>query len=182
MFRRQIRPNFVTDWIAHGILDSIVDSLSLFLQEIDKEVTSIEELVFAGDSRDLISDVKPSVEQDLGFSNEKQPSLHIAEYFDPPASVNVTTTTLLSLSRISKLLSVRRGPYTGKSKRLGVPNTSLHRMARIRRLVTSLGRLLATKSEVIAQLRKRLLTGGISKADDTEVAIYMGDIQGIRHS
>lgn len=63
---------------------------------------------------------------------------------------------------------------------------TLRRMARTRRLVTSLARLLATKSEVVSQIRKRLLTtsqsglgNGISKGDGgvVEVAMYMGDVQ-----
>jgi len=61
---------------------------------------------------------------------------------------------------------------------------TLRRMARTRRLVTSLTRLLATKSEVVAQIRKRLLTSGhpglgngAGKDDDIEVAIHMGDVQ-----
>jgi Mg2+ and Co2+ transporter CorA len=49
-------------------------------------------------------------------------------------------------------------------------------MARTRRLVTSLGRLLSTKAEVIAQIRKRLASG--TKPEDAEVAMYMGDVQG----
>jgi len=57
-------------------------------------------------------------------------------------------------------------------------------MARARRLVTSLSRLLATKSEVVAQLRKRLMStqSGPSSlssgaGDGMEVAIYLGDVQ-----
>ncbi|CCO29396.1 Putative metal ion transporter C17A12,14 [Rhizoctonia solani AG-1 IB] len=58
-------------------------------------------------------------------------------------------------------------------------------MANTRRLVTSLVRLLATKSEVIGQLRKRL-QGGAGGAVDwdegdmargQEVGIYLGDVQ-----
>lgn len=62
---------------------------------------------------------------------------------------------------------------------------TLRRMARARRLVTSLNRLLASKSEVITQIRKRLLKAGASglgngtKSDELEVAIYMGDVQGM---
>jgi len=60
----------------------------------------------------------------------------------------------------------------------------LRRMARARKLVTSLNRLLASKSEVITQIRKRLLktgapgSGNNSKTEGLEVAIYMGDVQG----
>jgi magnesium transporter len=64
---------------------------------------------------------------------------------------------------------------------------TLLRMANTRRLVTSLVRLLATKSEVIGQLRKRL-QGGAGGAVDwdegdmargQEVGIYLGDVQGM---
>lgn len=61
--------------------------------------------------------------------------------------------------------------------------STLHRMARARRLVTSLSRLLASKSEVVTQLRKRLLTSvnGSSGGGDgervVEVTIYLGDVQ-----
>jgi len=63
----------------------------------------------------------------------------------------------------------------------------LVRIAATRRIVTSLGRLLATKGEVIAQIQKRLLTADISSAGlgigsgvrgNGELAIHMGDVQG----
>jgi magnesium transporter len=55
----------------------------------------------------------------------------------------------------------------------------LWRMARTRRLVTSVARVLATKPEVVAGIRKRLLTSdGLAAGDHAEVAIYFGDIQG----
>jgi magnesium transporter len=70
--------------------------------------------------------------------------------------------------------------FTSMSKHTqAIPNPAnmpLRRMARTRRLVTSLGRLLSTKAEVIAQIRKRLASG--TKPEDAEVAMYMGDIQG----
>jgi len=62
--------------------------------------------------------------------------------------------------------------------------SKLRRMARTRRLVTSLTRLLATKAEVVAQIRKRLLSTGQSGLGNgtgrdsvIEVAIYVGDVQ-----
>ncbi|OBZ79405.1 Magnesium transporter ALR1 [Grifola frondosa] len=39
--------NMSSDWIAHGIMDSIVDSFFPFLEGIEKEVTEIENLVFS---------------------------------------------------------------------------------------------------------------------------------------
>jgi magnesium transporter len=56
----------------------------------------------------------------------------------------------------------------------------LHRMARTRHLATSVTRVLATKPEVVAGIRKRLLlaSDGPDASDDAEVAIYFGDVQG----
>jgi magnesium transporter len=55
----------------------------------------------------------------------------------------------------------------------------LHRMARTRHLATSVARVLATKPEVVAGIRKRLLASdGPDASDDAEVAIYIGDVQG----
>ena len=63
---------------------------------------------------------------------------------------------------------------------------TLRGLARTRRLVTSLTRLLATKSEVVAQIRKRLLTlrtaglgNGTSIREAVDVAVYLGDVQGM---
>ncbi len=55
----------------------------------------------------------------------------------------------------------------------------LHRMARTRHLATSVARVLATKPEVVAGIRKRLLAlDGPDAGDGAEVAIYFGDVQG----
>jgi len=50
-----------------------------------------------------------------------------------------------------------------------------------------LTRLLSSKSEVVAQLRKRLLTSsqsnpGSGDVERAEVAMYLGDVQGIQAS
>lgn len=65
------------------------------------------------------------------------------------------------------------------------PTNTITRMARIRRLVTSLARFLAVKSEVVAQVKKRLLTKGewglgTGMEDDLDIFVYMGDVQGER--
>ena len=57
---------------------------------------------------------------------------------------------------------------------------TLRRMARTRKLVTMLGRLLGTKSDVVTQIRKRLTRSAHAghTSEELEVAIYMGDVQG----
>ncbi|KAJ3568842.1 hypothetical protein NP233_g5448 [Leucocoprinus birnbaumii] len=62
---------------------------------------------------------------------------------------------------------------------------TLHRIARVRRLSTTLSRLLARKSQVVNQIKKRLLRIGLSgldgnpKVETMEIALYMGDVQGV---
>lgn len=96
-------------------------------------------------------------------------------------------------SRMWLLLPKRMRPRWEEKRPVVEPPTKLAtfqtllRMANTRRLVTSLGRLLATKSEVIGQLRKRLqVTAGNAvdwdegdMAGGQEVGIYLGDVQGM---
>lgn len=69
-----------------------------------------------------------------------------------------------------------------------VQRPHLMRMAGTRRLVTSLSRLLGTKSEVLSQLKKRLATNQLNPARVTlmshavnmDVGVYLDDIQGMQ--
>lgn len=124
----------------------------------------------------------------------------VDEKFPLPLDPRISVRTRFSLPRPTLLLFFRRLKRALTSIRISVTVTvehttaanptyiTLRRMARTRRLVTSLARLLATKSEVVAQIRKRLLSSnpsglgnGAGKDDDTEVAIHMGDVQGTFH-
>ena len=64
----------------------------------------------------------------------------------------------------------------------GATQLTLRRMVRTRKLVTALGRLLGTKSDVVTQIRKRLMRSALEEhtSEALEVAIYMGDVQGQR--
>ncbi|KAK0245375.1 hypothetical protein EDD85DRAFT_800728 [Armillaria nabsnona] len=178
-------------WIAHGLLDSFVDSFFPFLEEIEKEVVAIEELVFS---------LHPGARHDFHQSLTEQLDIP-----SPPSSVIVygadeekeqlsekllqqSLQTRFSLPRPPlpivfrriKRLFRRRRKQTSSSELSNAtsPTTStLRRMAKARRLVTSLTRLLASKADVVLQIRKRLLSGNDKKAEDVEIAIYMGDIQ-----
>lgn len=87
-----------------------------------------------------------------------------------------------------KRMSTRKyGKKEEEQESMYTTRKTLLRMAATRRIVTSLGRLLHTKGEVIAQIRKRLLVTsrrshghgvGLDIQDDGDIAIYMGDIQG----
>lgn len=83
--------------------------------------------------------------------------------------------------------SAKREAKSARKEQSSMTSTmkTLVRIAATRRIVTSLGRLLGTKGDVIAQIQKRLLNGESNGSgsrsqlqDDGEIAMYMGDIQG----
>ncbi|KAG1864249.1 hypothetical protein DFJ58DRAFT_655998 [Suillus subalutaceus] len=183
--------NMSSDWIAHGILDSVVDSFFPFLKEIEKQVLAVEALVFSSNDVSHTSSTNTLVDLvhiPTDDSNiEKLPDTLSKEMGENPPSLN------RGLSRFTQPLFFRRlkcrfqilwntFATTHEAKAQATTTNTLLRMARARRLVTSLTRLLATKSEVISQIRKRFLIGGRQIAspqgnDDLEIAIYMGDVQ-----
>lgn len=177
-------------WIAHSLLDSIVDSFFPFSDEIEKEVMAIEKLVYSdsnglGDTPiklDSLPLPSPQTEkEDLPTFNEKiGVKLAITH-----TRFTVSRPPLHFLYR-RFLRSIRtRWRSSLPTEKVVAPPSSktitLRRMAATRRLVTSIARLLSTKGEVVTQIRKRLLSGsGNSKAsnEEVEVAMYMGDVQG----
>ena len=126
------------------------------------------------------------------------PNLLIDEkplFFKDVASIR-TTKTQFTLPRLTFGLMVRRlrraffrfiglfKPSRSKSRSAVKPSFSrasfdLRRMARTRRLVTSVARVLATKPEIVAGIHKRLMNADrLVAGDDAEVGIYLGDVQG----
>jgi magnesium transporter len=208
------------DWIAHGILDSIVDSFFPFVQEIEKEVMDIERIVFSdggfwGGGANAIPPNSPQTSSNETLAESEKTALGekpIANGKEKPdLECGKHSTGRSALLKIHSLASrLRRTlpaippimrpfmhlarspssptPDLPKAEEEGSSTYSmLLRMARTRRLVTSLTRLLMTKSDVIAQIRKRLMTASVydrqtkpEKKDDLEVAIYMGDVEGER--
>ncbi|KAJ6575072.1 hypothetical protein B0H19DRAFT_1127021 [Mycena capillaripes] len=184
--------NMSSDWIAHGILDSIVDSFFPFLQGLEREVMAIEDIVFSGanDTRasDSVNSEPPASTTSRPMNLEKTRTQWPVELSEKNVLSLDPTRTHFSLPWPSfigkwKIHIPKRRKAASSATTITSPTAStLHRMARARRLVTSLSRLLATKSEVVAQLRKRLLTSvqsGSSSGDveRAEVAIYLGDVQ-----
>ncbi|KAI9444768.1 hypothetical protein H4582DRAFT_1911167 [Lactarius indigo] len=190
-------------WIAHGILDSIVDSFFPFVEEIEKEVIAIESVVYNEDG--LGSTVtapstslaharasRPLTSEEKALPPDPHPD-EKHQFFRDVASIK-TAKTQFSLPRLTLGLMLRRmrraffrfvglfRPSRSKPRNVE-PSFSrasfdLRRMARTRRLVTSVARVLATKPEVVAGIRKRLMTAdGLVAGDDAEVSIYLGDVQ-----
>lgn len=187
--------NMSSDWIAHGILDSVVDSFFPFLKEIEQQVLAVEALVFSSNdvphtsSTNILVDLMHTTNDQCEANIEKLSDTLSKEMGEAPPSWNHN----LSLSRLIRPLFFGRlkcrlqnlwntFATTREARTQAMTTNTLLRMARARRLVTSLTRLLATKSEVTSQIRKRFLIGGRQTAspqgnDDLEIAIYMGDVQ-----
>ncbi|KAI5121265.1 hypothetical protein M0805_002310 [Coniferiporia weirii] len=216
--------HMTSDWIAHGLLDSIVDSFFPILVAIEKEVKEVDALVLdnsqgaevmepsganvrtagndAGEgSAESTLGSKSTVLSDSPPINEKANDVGKDEASLRPSRLSLPLTVRVSEPYFSLLHRLKhttrkllRKWITERERKKPVekeqPTTStsktLLRMAATRRIVTSLGRLLGTKGDVIAQIRKRLLASsveassaglGLGVADGGEVAMYMGDIQ-----
>ncbi len=190
-------------------MDSIVDSFFPFLEEIEKEVLNIEHIVYTDEQIvQLLHEegkpaVKPSIAENSGSDSavsgdsslvdEKNVKIILSEKHEeqdvPRTHFSVPTRPPVFLRRfkyfIRKLRTIvsRVNVQVKRPVSSNAAPTTMQRVARMRRLVTSLSRVLATKSEVVAQVKKRLLMTGESglgngTVDDHDVFVYMGDVQG----
>ncbi|OCH96146.1 hypothetical protein OBBRIDRAFT_744160 [Obba rivulosa] len=194
-----------SDWVAHGLIDSIVDSFFPFLEKIEKEVVEIENHVFSdkpgqppsldpapSSSAEIQSEkVEPDAQRAVDVKTDT-PTLTEKNATEPPkisgrkTHFAVPTAPALLFRRFKRF--VRELADSVPNFRAEFKHTSIltsinivHRMARTKRLVTSLTRLLALKSEVVSQVQKRLLSAGEwglrNGTDHMDVYIYMGDVQ-----
>lgn len=190
------------DWIAHGIMDSIVDAFFPFLEGVEKEVVDMEALLASEDlTREPTTVYPPPTPPDIPSksslekvvthdTSEKLNSLaensaDTLKAMDRKPQFRLPTNWRLHVREVKRSVLALHQHFRVVFKRTPIAKTTstVHRMARTRRLVTSLTRVLAHKSEVVAQLQKRLLTvgeGGLGHGDehDHDVYVYMGDVQG----
>lgn len=206
-----------------------MDSFFPFLQEIEKEVTAIDNIVYhLGDFEsistvhplsaigpnkspthesfmlpfkvDLKSDLlqtsvtrsspRPEKEQQDDDKEAKEEAKDVQTYYTSAEKLREAYRPRFVSPRLSPRLLYRRlKRHVGNAWRAlwakaesspSARQTTLRRMARTRKLVTVLGRLLATKSDVMTQIRKRLAKAGagVHGSEELEVAAYMGDVQG----
>ncbi|KAF8960999.1 hypothetical protein BDZ97DRAFT_1921686 [Flammula alnicola] len=206
--------NLSSDWIAHDIIDSIVDSFFPFVDDIEKEVTAIDHMIYLGEAG-LLLPSGPRIDVALSKSPTRDSLMPSLKTEDTPGSQSTAVTQpspegeeektpeekytpaeklrdsyrprFVSPRLTIRLLFRRVRWYVGcawralweRSERPPSPRQlTVRRMARTRKLVTVLGRLLATKSDVVTQIRKRLTkaAAGAHGSEEFEVAIYMGDV------
>lgn len=191
------------DWIAHGIIDSIVDAFFPVLGVIEREVEHLDSSILQPSSDEAPkSDTGPQFttektltniievdendkermsENDVGRPHHFTPSSHLRFLILPKGSI-------FSLTQMHDFLKRRLVPnrrtqanHNDVVNILSSTSRTLVRMAAMRRNVTSLGRLLGTKGEVVAQMKKRHPSTLETPADfnEGEFAVHMGDIQGM---
>jgi len=193
-----------SDWVAHAILDSIVDSFFPLLGEVEKEIIAIDQTIFSNEgdisqmdssvdpiklSSDVSTEVeKPSMEkivsvEKISLAERVRESYH-TRFASPRLSIRLT------FRRFRRRISFWKGFWTKAEAPPSGTQLTMRRMARAKKLVTVLGRLLNAKSDVITGIKKRLVkaveSGGTGHKgqvpDELEVVIYMGDIQGQRYA
>lgn len=213
MLLRLYESDVTIDWIAHGILDSVVDAFFPVLKDIEREVMDIDRMIYIQEELDVdaayqeqqaswsSSSITVKVASELDVSSEKA-STHDLRKRSNNTSFHVANASEESMrahfapQRPSPRLLFRRARrylvrlwsrlwHRKADARVNPRMMTLRRMAKTRKLVTLLGRLLAAKADVITQIRKRLLQSGEpslgnggTKGEELEVAIYMGDVQG----
>ncbi|KAF9787181.1 hypothetical protein BJ322DRAFT_1107254 [Thelephora terrestris] len=197
--------NKSSDWIAHGMLDSVVDSFFPVLAQIDKEVDQIEKVLYFGPAisenvmKAGLATPKPSSDSTSDSIDEKgddastsakdekpsfspiisQQRIKTAKFRAPPLPVSLH---IRRARRFLKSLFSNTSTATGAGEPwieevVNPATRTVYRMAKIRRLVTTLTRLLSTKADLIGQIQKRLVTRGEWSLDsDPELYIHMGDI------
>jgi hypothetical protein len=167
------------DWIAHGLIDSVVDAFSPLIKLIEKEVDSVDSMVL-GLEDEAVARALVQIDNSVGVPSI--PSETDATLIDEKS----TRTSGREGPVYSRLNDRLRGIVGRRRQKKPAPDpppsktlTTLLRMTSTRRLVTALTRLLTRKGEVVSQLRKRLLLRGASSESSMEVGVYLGDVQGI---
>ncbi|KAI6153624.1 hypothetical protein BKA82DRAFT_2719278 [Pisolithus tinctorius] len=178
-----------SDWIAHGLLDSVVNSFFPILREIEKEVAAVETILFpngecasspsAGSSTASTTTVEEEKVELSSIPCSEKIEMIAGEgsRFSAPRFAVPLASRYLKQKIILFLDSIFSTPKAKFVSSQAATTATLRRIARTRRLVTSLTRLLASKSEVLSRVRKRYLdVTTIVQSDDVEIAMYMGDV------
>ncbi|TYJ51764.1 hypothetical protein B9479_007656 [Cryptococcus floricola] len=189
-------PTHGADWIAHGLIDSIIDAFFPLIRYVDGAVDDIDSLTIdpTTDPRktaEILESVQAAVDGDPSVRESGRPDTDPAQGQGRKHSFGAKSTTLVKkpffhqLPKIhlpKALIYVRLFilPITSAVKRHHERNppktvfdrsTMLKNITDVRKLVTGLTRLLGAKGAVIGRLRKR------ARKEDNNVEAYIGDVE-----
>ncbi|ORY26334.1 hypothetical protein BCR39DRAFT_498322 [Naematelia encephala] len=183
------------DWVAHGLLDSIVDAFFPLIRYVDGEVDDIDSLTIdptTDPKKPVVSSPSPnlsetSISEESIEMSEKFGEKALQEWRQPPIPPRPPIWKRYTIPRIKihiprplvyfrlfflPTTSARRSKHEKMAEQIFDRSTMLKRITDMRRLVTGLTRLLGAKHQVIGRLRKRARDGGSSAVD-----AYMGDVE-----
>lgn len=169
-----------SDWIAHGLLDSIVDAFFPIIRYVDGEVDDIDSLTVDPSTDPRAHSTPPEV-----FNAE---GIELTEKGVRPAPRVSTLRKVGHALTIPPILLPRWFIYvrlfflpaaSATSKKYDHPDNQvmsrqamLRHMTHMRKLVSGLTKLLGTKHQVVGLLRKRVADNGQG------IDAYIGDVEG----
>ncbi|EIW66008.1 hypothetical protein TREMEDRAFT_35729, partial [Tremella mesenterica DSM 1558] len=172
-----------SDWIAHGLLDSIVDAFFPLVRYVDGEVDEIDSLTIdpSTDPRNLHRNLHLPAESETtlipssptyddnsrDYGNEQMTKGQGETQFGLKVKLVFTYLRLFFLPTSS----ATRPKHEKIAQAVYDRSTMLRRIMDTRRLVTGLSRLLGAKHQVIGKLRKRATESGGG------VEAYIGDVE-----
>lgn len=196
------------DWIAYGLMDSIVDTFFPLIDFIEAEADDIDAFLanplrleektpstlpqlngkggsrFTSIIRQQLSKLKPT------WFTVRTPQ--VTQFFGVIKNTALVTQREADFSKMgqAKAKQSKSAPKTLSNKALKGVNEDLYdrgkmltRIAVSRKLVMGLSRLLVPKSDVVRGLRKRLrdeknILGSNEPGQRHDIGIYLGDLQG----
>ena len=195
------------DWIAHDILNSIVDSFFPFLNNIARETMALDDNILPGNpdktvhkdlpkspevastgegTKRLVS-TRTNTDSQLEekYSDDQELKNEKPQHSPQPHFVAPRLTVPLLFHCMKRFIINTWKSWRTKAERPPTPlRLTLRRIGLTRKLVTSFARLLAAKPYVLTAFRRRLMrpvtlkSKSITGQSDDELAIYAGGIQG----
>ncbi|ODN95364.1 hypothetical protein L198_04760 [Cryptococcus wingfieldii CBS 7118] len=186
-------PTHGADWIAHGLIDSIIDAFFPLIRYVDGAVDDIDSLTIdpTTDPRktaEILESVQAAVNGDPSVSGRpdsaqgrkhsfgaksttlvKKPFFH--QLLSPPKIHLPKALIYVRLFILPITSAVQRHHERNPPKTVFGRSTMLKNITDVRKLVTGLTRLLGAKGVVIGRLRKR------ARNEDNNVEAYIGDVE-----
>lgn len=157
---------FTSDWVAHGLLDSVVDSFAPLVEYVESEAVELERL-----AQEPMPDwQRGRKKKSKQKEKEKEKTIKTQKL----QSITPKPSFFFRLFKKSSPASSQdQAEVEGTAQ---IQSKMLRRMTNSRKIITGLSRVLAPKNDSVRGLRKRLLEARVPSLSRDEVSIYMGDV------